>query len=204
MTNIKRRKYKISRSIMAPLWGHKKDPVHKKNYRPGQHGRSLFRSMSEFGKQILAKQSFKRYYEIREKQFKRIFNLAHKKKGNTGDLFIGLLETRLCSVVYNSCLAPTIFTAKQLVSHKHVLVNGKAVNRSSYTLKVGDIVTLHDSVKNIPPVLQAIESQERKAPDYLQVNVEKREIKLVKMPTFSEVPYPAKMRPEMVIEFYSR
>ena len=204
MTNIKRRKYKMSRNIQAPLWGQQKDPSHKRNYKPGEHTRSLFRSLSEFGKQVLAKQCFKWYYGIREKQFKRIFNLAHKKKGNTSDLFIGLLEARLSSVVYNSNLAPTIFAARQLVSHKHILVNGKIVNKSSYTLKPGDIIKLRDSVKNLPFVLQAIESQEKKSPDYLEVDIEKREIKLIKLPSFSEVPYPTKMKPEMVIGFYSR
>ncbi len=204
MTNIKRRKYKMSRNIQAALWGQQKDPVHKRNYRPGQHGASFFRSSSEFGRQMKAKQSFKWYYGIREKQFKNIFNLARKKRGNTSDFLIGYLETRLCSVVYNSVLVPTIFTAKQFVSHKHVMVNGKVVNRASYKLEPADIVTFCESARNFPQILQAIEQQERTPPDYLSVNVEKREIKLLKVPTFSEVAYPAKMKPSLVVEFYSR
>lgn len=204
MSNVKSRKYKMSRTILAPLWGQQKDPVHKKNYKIGQHGRSLFRTSSEFGKQMISKQCFKWYYHIRDKQFKKIFFLAKKKKGNTADLLIGLLETRLTSVLYQSCLVPTIFSAKQMVSHKHVLINAQVVNRASYTLKVGDVIKLRDSMKDSKLVLQALESQERKVPDYLSVDVDKREVRLVKVPVFADVPYPTKMKPEQVIELYSR
>ena len=203
MTNIKHRKYKISRVIKAPLWGRQKDPTNKRNYKPGQHGRSMFRTASEYGKQMVAKQCFKWYYCVREKQFRRIFHNALRKKGNTVDNLIGLLESRLTAVVYNSGLVPTIFTAKQLVSHKHVLVNNRVVNIASYQVNDGDVVQLRDSSKNLPQVLQAIASKEREVPAYLQVDADKRQIKLVKLPTFSEVPYPTIMKPNMVIEFYS-
>ncbi len=204
MTNIKRRKYKMSRNIKAALWGQQKDPANKKNYKPGQHGRSMFRMLSEFGKQMLAKQCFKWYYSIREKQFKRIVALAHRKKGNTPDVLVGLLEARLSSVLYTAGIVPTIFASKQLISHKHIMVNDKVVNKSSYTLTVGDVVKVRDSAKNLPAVIQAVESQERKAPGYLEVALDKREAKLLKFPTFAEIPYPTKMKPEMVIELYSR
>ena len=193
----------MSRVIKASLWGRPKDPVHKRNYRPGQHGRSLFRTSSEYGRQMIAQQCFKWYYCIREKQFRRTFKNAHRKKGNTVDNLIGLLESRLSAVLYNSSLVPTIFTAKQLISHKHVLVNGKVVNIASYNVAVGDVIKLRDSAKDLPCVLQAIAAKEREVPPYLEVNVDKREIRFLKLPTFAEVPYPTKMRPNMVIEYYS-
>lgn len=204
MTNIKHRKYKMSRRIQTSLWGREKDPANKKNYRPGQHGRSLFRSFSEFGKQMTAKQCFKWYYNIREKQFKRIFDKAYKKRENTSDTLVGLLESRLSAILYNSSLVPTIFTSQQFVSHKHVLVNDKVINLSSYNVKVGDIVSLRERAKNLPSVLQAIAQKERDVPAYLEVDVEKRQIKFIKVPTFAEVPYPTTMQPNMVVEFYSR
>ena len=203
MTNIVRRKYLLSRRILASLWGRDKDAVNKRNYRPGIHGKASFKKSSEFNKQLTAKQKFKSYYAIPGRQFYLIYKNAYKKKGNTSDNFIGLLEARLSSILYHSSLLPTIFSARQLISHKHVTVNGRTINISSYIVKVGSIIKIKKQYANLPVILQAIKEQ-RRIPDYLKVDIENRTITFIRIPKFSDVLYPTVMEPNLVIEFYSR
>ena len=166
------RKYRASRRLGVSLWGRSKDPFNTRNYPPGQHGNMGYKKPSDFGKQFAAHKKFKFYYAISSKQMRNVFLKAYKKRGDTGDNFVGLLESRLSSILYNSGLVPTIFSARQLISHKHVLVNGKTVNISSYIVKVGDVVTLKEKAKNLPAVIAAIQSQEHKVPDYLEVDTQ--------------------------------
>ncbi|OEY87070.1 30S ribosomal protein S4 [Wolbachia pipientis] len=204
MTNIINRKYRISRRLGINLWGRAKDPVNKRKYPPGQHGTLGFKKLSDFGKQFAAHKKFKFYYAISSKQLRSIFMDAYTKKGYTADNFIGFLESRLSSILYHSGLVPTIYSAKQLVSHKHVTVNDKIVNISSYRAKPGDVVKIRERASKIPIVEEAIQRQERKLPDYLEVSHEERSIKYLRVPKYSEVLYPSDMEVNLVVEFYSR
>ncbi len=204
MTTIVSRKYRISRRLGMNLWGRVKDQVNKRKYPPGQHGILGFKRLSDFGKQFAAHKKFKHYYAISSKQLRRIFLDAYNRKGYTADNFIGILESRLSAVLYHSGLVPTIYSAKQFISHKHVIVNDRVVNISSYRVKPGDIVKIRESAVKIPVVIETIEKQERKAPSYLEINNKEHSIKYLRVPQYSEVPYSADMEVNLVVEFYSR
>ncbi|WCR53427.1 MAG: 30S ribosomal protein S4 [Wolbachia endosymbiont of Ctenocephalides orientis wCori] len=204
MTTVITRKYRISRRLGVNLWGRAKDPVNKRKYPPGQHGILGFKKQSDFGKQFAAHKKFKFYYAISSKQMRRTFLDAYNKKGDTADNFIGILESRLSSVLYHSGLVPTIYAAKQLISHKHVEVNGKIVNISSYRVRPGNIVRIIAKAAKIPAVVEAVQKQERKAPDYLEVNVAELSVKCLRVPQYSEVPYSADMGVYLVVGFYSK
>lgn len=204
MTKRTQAKYKISRRLGESLWGRAKDPQNSKNYPPGLHGAAGRRkALSDFGTQLMAKQKLKGYYgNISEKQFRRIYKEADRRKGDTGENLIALLEQRLDAVVYRMNFVPTVFAARQLVNHKHVKINGKIVNISSYNVKEGDVIELTEKAKDIPMVIEAIEKQERDIPEYVKVEGHKgtflRATKLI------DVPYPVTMEPNLVIEYYSR
>lgn len=202
-------KYKRDRRLMVNLWGREKSPVVKRNYLPGQHGPKSGSKrpprLTDYCKQLHAKQKLRFYYgDIREKQFRRIFKEATRRKGNTGEIMIGLLERRLASVVYRMKLAPTVFAARQIVNHGHIRVNGQKVNIPSYMISEGDVVELSDQMKDNANILLAIESKERDVPDYIEMNIEKKSAKFTRVPKLEEVPYPVKMEPNVVVEFYSR
>jgi len=161
MTKVLKSKFKVSRRLGCSIWGNDKDPVIKRNYKPGQHS-SATRSYSDYGSHLMSKQKLKAHYgRISEKQFKNMFKLAFKKSGNTGENFVGLLESRLDVAVYRMGFAGSIFAARQLVSHKHVLVNGKKVNIPSYTLSENDVVSLCDKSKELPIVVHSIEKRQK-------------------------------------------
>lgn len=202
MTTIVKRKFRVSRLMRAPLWGSAKDPVHKRNYGPGQHGKNPPRKISDFYKQNAAQRAFRAYYNISKKQFAGIFSKAYKAPGNTNDNLIALLERRLSAALYHSGLVPTIFAAKQLVSHKHITVNNRIINISSYSLKEGDVVSIRERAFTIPCVQQA---QEKRAeiPHYLSVSHDKKLFKFLSMPKFNDVPYPVIMEPNLVTQYFS-
>ena len=198
------RKYRASRRLGLSLWGRSKDAFNTRNYPPGQHGSMGYKKPSDFGKQFAAHKKFKSYYAISSKQMRNIFLKAYKKRGDTSDNFVGLLESRLSSILYNSGLVPTIFSARQLISHKHILVNGKTVNISSYIVKPGDIIKLKEKAMNLPAVIAAIQAQEQKVPDYIEVDTKEKSVRYLRIPKYFEVPYPGNMEVNLVIEFYSR
>lgn len=205
MTKILNSKFKISRRLGASLWGSAKDPVLKKNYPPGQHGSTIQRRKTDHGTQLQAKQMLKGYYGyITEKQFFRIFQEAHRMKGNTSELLIGLLESRLDAAIYRLNLAPTIFAARQIVNHKHVLVNGRCVNIPSYRLKPNDVITLREKSKNLNIVLEASQKMERAVPSYFTHDEKAMKGTFLRMPVLADVPYPCEMKPHLIIEFYSK
>src|SRR5262249_914475 len=119
-------------------------------------------------------------------------------------ILIGLLERRLDAMIYRSKFVPTVFSARQFVSHGHVTVNGKRVTVPSYRVKVGDTINLKDRAKELSIVLEASQSTEREVPDYLEVDHKKMSAKMTRVPTLTEVPYPVEMEPHLVVEFYSR
>jgi len=205
VTKIVKSKYKISRRLGVSVWGRDKDPATKKNYRPGQHGPTFMRKVSDYGRQLNAKQLLKGFYgRIREKQFRKIFSEAVRSKGDTGENLVGFLESRLDSVVYRLNFASTIFAARQLVSHKHIKVNGKVTNIASYYVKEGDIIELSDKAKAFDIIQAAIEVMERPVPEYLELDPVHKKAKFIRVPKIAEVPYASVMEPQLVVEFYSR
>ena len=197
-------KYKIDRRMGENLWGRPKSPVNQRAYGPGQHGQRRKSKVSDFGLQLKAKQKLKGYYgNLTEKQFRRTYDEASRRKGNTSENLIGLLESRLDAVVYRSKFVPTPFAARQFVNHGHVQVNGKRVNIASYRVKPGDIVSVRERSRNMALVLEALQSGERDTPDYLEVDPKGMSVKFIRAPELAEVPYPVKMEPNLVIEFYA-
>ena len=198
-------KYKINRRLGENLWGRAKSPVNKREYGPGQHGQRR-KKPTDFGTQLRAKQKLKGYYgNITERQFRKIYTEAIRKKGDTSENLIGLLERRLDAVVYRLKFAPTVFAARQLVSHGHVMLNGKRADISSMFVSEGDEISLNPKMRENVQVLEGVSSQERQVPDYLEVVDQKAfKGKFVRTPKLSDVPYPVQMEPNLVIEFYSR
>jgi small subunit ribosomal protein S4 len=196
-------KYKLDRRMGENVWGRPKSPINRREYGPGQHGQRRKSKMSDFGIQLRAKQKLKGYYgDVTEKQFRAVYAEAVRMKGDTSQNLIGLLERRLQSVVYRAKFAPTVFAARQLVNHGHVLVNGRKCNIASAKVKPGDVIELSEKGKQMALVLEATASSERDVPEY--VAVEGLKASYVRIPTLDEVPYPVKMEPNLVVEFYSR
>ena len=197
-------KYKIDRRMGENIWGRPKSPVNQRQYGPGQHGQRRKSKVSDFGLQLRAKQKLKGYYgNLTEKQFARTYAEANRRKGNTSENLIGLLESRLDAVVYRAKFVPTPFAARQFVNHGHVLVNGKRVNIASYRVQPGDVVSVRERSRNMALVLEALQSGERDTPDYVQVDAKAMSATFVRAPELAEVPYPVKMEPNLVVEFYS-
>ena len=197
-------KYKLDRVMGENLWGRAKSPVNKRSYGPGQHGQRRKSKVSDFGLQLKAKQKLKGYYgNITEKQFVRIYTEAARRKGNTSENLISLLESRLDAVVYRAKFVPTPFAARQFVNHGHVLVNGKRVNIASFRVKAGDVVSVRERSRHMALVLEALQSGERDTPDYITVDGKGMAATFVRMPELAEVPYPVKMEPNLVVEFYA-
>jgi small subunit ribosomal protein S4 len=197
-------KYKIDRRMGENIWGRPKSPVNQRQYGPGQHGQRRKSKVSDFGIQLRAKQKLKGYYgNLTEKQFLGIYNEADRRKGNTSENLIGLLESRLDAIIYRSKFVPTPFAARQFVNHGHVLVNGKRVNIASYRCKVGDVVSIRERSRSMALVLEALQSTERDIPEYILVGDRGMSVTFNRIPELAEVPYPVKMEPNLVVEFYS-
>ena len=197
-------KYKLDRRMGENIWGRPKSPVNKREYGPGQHGQRRKSKVSDFGLQLRAKQKLKGYYgEITEKQFKKNYTEASRMKGDTSQNLIGLLEQRLDMVVYRAKFAPTIFSARQIVSHGHIRVNGVKCNIASRKVKPGDVVSLGKKAQEMALVIEAQSLAERDIPDYVAPDGTDK-ITYTRVPTLDEVPYPVKMEPNLVVEFYSR
>jgi len=197
-------KYKIDRRMGANLWGRAKSPVNKREYGPGQHGQRR-RKPSDYGVQLMAKQKLKGYYgNITEKQFHRYYNEAVRRAGDTSENLIGILECRLDAIVYRMKFVPTVFAARQLVSHGHVKVNGTKVTIPSCMVKVGDKIELRDKARTMGLVLDAMDSAERDVPDYIQVDHNMAQGSLTRIPLLADVPYAVQMEPNLVVEYYSR
>ncbi len=198
-------KHKIDRRLNVNLWGRPKSPLNDREYGPGQHGQRRNKKPSDFGLQLMAKQRLKGYYgNIGERQFRRFYAEASRKRGDTSENLIGLLERRLETVVYRAKFVATVFAARQLVNHGHVKVNGKRVNIGSYLLKAGDLVELREKAKDMVNVLAATQLGERDVPDYIEADHRKMSAKLARVPQLADVPYPVSMEPHLVVEFYSR
>ena len=197
-------KYKLDRRVGENLWGRPKSPVNKRSYGPGQHGQRRAKKLSDYGTQLQAKQKLKGYYgNITERQFRKYYQDASRRPGDTGENIIGLLETRLDTVVYRAKFVPTPFAARQLVSHVHVKVNGRRVTNASYHVTEKDAIELSPKAREMALVLEASKSTERDTPDFLEVS-EGKSVKLLRTPKLADVPYAVQMEPHLIVEFYSR
>ncbi|MGB0497319.1 MAG: 30S ribosomal protein S4 [Rubricella sp.] len=205
MTKRTSAKYKIDRRMGENIWGRPKSPVNRREYGPGQHGQRRKAKMSDFGLQLRAKQKLKGYYgDLTEKQFRRIYAEAERRKGDTGENLVGLLERRLDAVVYRAKFVPTIFAARQFVNHGHVTVNGRRVNIPSYRVNEGDVIEVRDRSKQLAIVLEAVALAERDVPEYIEADHSKMTATFVRTPSLSDVPYAVMMEPNLVVEFYAQ
>ena len=156
MTKRAESKYKINRRLGVNLWGRAKSPINKREYGPGQHGQRRKQKPTDFGIQLMAKQKLKGYYgNIGEKQFRKYYEEAVRRKGDTSENLIELLERRLDAVVYRMKFAITPFASRQFVNHGHVMVNGKKVNISSFLVRDGDVIEVREKSKQLAVVLDA-------------------------------------------------
>ncbi|GAB4519583.1 MAG: 30S ribosomal protein S4 [Amphiplicatus sp.] len=204
MTKRIRAKHKLDRRVGENVWGRPKSPINKRDYGPGMHGQRRKGKLSDFGLQLRAKQKLKGYYgEITERQFEKIYNEAVRRRGNTAEHLIGLLESRLDAIVYRAKFTPTVFAARQFVNHGHVKVNGRRVNIPSYRCKPGDVIEIKEKSRNMALVLEALQSPERDIPDYIEVDPKKMTATYLRVPEFAEVPYPCTMEPNLVVEYYA-
>ena len=205
MTKRINSKHKVDRRLKVNLWGRPKSPFNTRAYPPGQHGQGRKGKPTEYGTQLQAKQKLKSYYgNINERQFRNIYRKALKKKGDTTENLISLLETRLDTVIYRGKFTPTVFAARQLINHGHIRVNKKKVNIGSYLVKETDIIEVREKTKKLVIIDGSLASTERDVPEYIELDDKNKTVKLVRVPKFSEVPYPVIMEPSLVIEYYSR
>jgi small subunit ribosomal protein S4 len=204
MSKRQESKYKINRRLGVNLWGRAKSPLNNREYAPGQHGQRR-KKPSDFGTQLMAKQKLKGYYgNIGERQFRRLYAEAVRRRGDTGENLVELLERRLDAVVYRMKLVMTVFAARQFVNHGHVTVNGKRVNIPSYQVRDGDVIEVRNKSKQLAVVMEAIASTERDVPGYIELDTAALKGRYVRAPKLADVPYPVVMEPNLVVEFYSR
>ena len=205
MTKRLSSKHKVDRRLKVNLWGRPKSPFNSRDYAPGQHGKNKRGKLSDYGTQLQAKQKMKFYYgNMNERQFRNVYRKAIQKKGNTSENLVGYLERRLDTVIYRAKFALTVFSARQLINHAHVKVNGKKVNIPSYLVKAEDTIEIRDKSKELTMILGALVSKERDVPEYIQLDEKNKKAKLIRVPKFEEIPYPVIMEPNLVIEYYSR
>lgn len=197
-------KYKICRRLGENLWGRDKCPTNTNPTAPGQHG-ARRKKLTDYGIQLREKQKLKGYYgDVSESAFRRVFAEAVRRKGDTSENLIGLLESRLDAIVYRLNFVPTVFAARQFVNHKHVLVNGKVVNIPSYRCRPGDVIEVREKSRKVNMVIEAMDKMEREVPSYLSLEPSECKGTYNRLPVMDEVPYPVQMNPNLVVEFYSR
>ena len=205
MTKRQESKHKVDRRLKANLWGRPKSPYNIRNYPPGQHRKKRMRKLSDYGVQLQAKQKMKFYYgNMNERQFRNTYRKASQKKGDSTENLIGFLERRLDIVVYRAKFANTVFSARQLINHGHVCVNEKKVNIPSYLVKVDDLIEIKSKSKELTMIVGSLSSKERDVPDYIYSDEKNKKAKFIRVPKFSDVPFPSIMEPKLVIEYYSR
>ena len=205
MTKRLASKHKVDRRLKVNLWGRPKSPFNSRNYPPGQHGKTKRGKISDYGTQLEAKQKMKFYYgNMNERQFRNVYRKAIQKRGNTSENLVAFLESRLDTVIYRAKFAITVFSARQLINHGHIKVNGKKVSIPSYMVKAEDSIEVKEKSKEIANITGALTSKEREVPEYIQMDEKNKKAKLIRIPKFSDIPYPTIMEPNLVIEYYSR
>ena len=205
MTKRLASKHKVDRRLKINLWGRPKSPFNSRNYPPGQHGKTRRGKTSDYGTQLEAKQKMKFYYgNMNERQFRNVYRNARNKKGNTSENLIGFLERRLDIIIYRAKFSTTVFSARRLINHGHIRVNSRKVNIPSYLINEKDTIEVRDKSKEMTMIVGSLVNKEREIPDYIQMDEKSKKVKLIRVPKFSEVPYPTIMEPNLVIEYYSR
>ena len=194
-------KTKISRRFGEPILGDSK-ALQKKAYPPGQHGKGKRRKLSEYAVQLAEKQKAKYIYGVLEKQFENIFEKASSKKGVTGEVLLQLLESRLDNTVYHLGIATSRRAARQLVVHKHILVNGEIVNIPSYTLRPGETIEVREKSKSLETITESLASQSPKKHSWLEWDGGDMIGKLITVPPREDIP--ENINEQLIVELYSK
>ena len=192
---------RISRKFGEPILGDNK-ALQKKNYGPGMHGRGKKRKQSEYATQLAEKQKAKYTYGLLERQFAKLFDKASRKKGITGETLLQLLEARLDNTVYRLGIAPTRRAARQLVSHKHITVNGDIVNIPSFTLRAGDRVGVREKSKSLESITTSLSIQGVKKYPWLEWDTTEMEGKVIHLPVREDIP--ENINEQLIVELYSK
>jgi small subunit ribosomal protein S4 len=192
---------RISRKFGEPILGDNK-ALQKKNYAPGMHGKTKKRKVSEYATQLAEKQKAKYIYGLLERQFAKLFDKASRKKGVTGEVLLQLLEARLDNTVYRLGIAPTRRAARQLVSHKHITVNGDIVNIPSFTLKAGDVIGVRERSKSLESITTSLLIQGAKKYHWLEWDTTEMTGKLIHVPMRDDIP--ENINEQLIVELYSK
>lgn len=194
-------KSKIARKFRDPIYGPDKY-YEKKNYPPGMHGQSRRRpKSSEYGTQLMEKQKAKYTYGILERQFRNTFLKAARKGGKTGEVLLQLIEARLDNVVFRLGIAPTRSAARQLISHRHISVNGSVVNIPSYEIRPGDIISVRERSKSLESILNSVASRSNQYP-WLEWDVNTLTGKFMSYPEREQIP--ENIKEQLIVELYSK
>ena len=194
-------KSKVARKFNDPIFGPSK-AVQKKPYGPGQHGRGRRKKKSEYAIQLNEKQKAKYTYGVLERQFANLFQKASRKSGITGEVLLQLLESRLDNVVFRLGISPTRRGARQLVLHKHILVNGDVVNIASFTLKTGDIVSVREKSKSLEVVVNSLGSNRSQKYPWLEWDNTELSGRMMTLPEREEIP--ENIQEQLIVELYSK
>jgi small subunit ribosomal protein S4 len=194
-------KARISRKFNEPILGDSK-ALQKKNYAPGMHGKGKKRKQSEYAVQLAEKQKAKYIYGVLERQFENTFDKASRKKGVTGEVLLQMLESRLDNTVYRLGIAPTRRAARQLVVHKHIIVNGDVVNIPSFTLRPGDQVAVRERSKSLEAITNSLSVQGAKKYNWLEWDGHEMVGKLINLPPREDIP--ENINEQLIVELYSK
>ncbi|MDR1743922.1 MAG: 30S ribosomal protein S4 [Dysgonamonadaceae bacterium] len=194
-------KSKIARKFGEPIFGPDK-VLSKKNYPPGQHGNSRRKKTSEYGIQLREKQRAKYTYGVLEKQFRLTFERAARSRGITGEVLLQLLESRLDNIVYRLGVAPTRAAARQLVTHRHITVDGKVVNIPSYTVKAGQLVGVREKSKSLEVIVNALDGFNHSKYPWLEWDKGSYVGKLLHLPERADIP--ENIKEQLIVELYSK
>ena len=193
---------KIARKFGEPIFGPDK-VFEKKNYPPGMHGNMRKRKKtSEYGVQLQEKQKAKFTYGVLERQFSNLFKKASRSKGITGEALLQLLESRLDNVVFRMGIAPTRAAARQLVSHRHITVNGKVVNIPSYIVKAGEFVGVREKSKSLEVITESLSGSRRNAYSWIEWDADKMTGRFLNMPEREDIP--ENIKEQLIVELYSK
>ncbi len=194
-------KSKIARRFGEPIFGPDK-VLSRKNYPPGQHGNSRRRKTSEYGIQLREKQRAKYTYGVLEKQFRRTFDKASSSRGITGEVLLQLLELRLDNIVFRLGIAPTRAAARQLVTHRHIVLNGNVVNIPSYTVKAGDIIGVREKSKSLEVIVNSLTGFNHSKYPWLEWDNGSISGKLLHVPERNDIP--ESIKEQLIVELYSK
>lgn len=194
-------KTKVARKFGEAIYGPDK-VFEKKNYPPGQHGANRRKKTSEYGTQLKEKQKAKYTYGLLERQFSNLFKRAQRTKGVTGEVLLGFLESRLDNVVYRLGIAPTRAAARQLVGHRHIIVDGEVVNIPSYSLKAGQVIGVREKSKSLEVIASSLTSSNAQRYSWIEWDRHSMTGKFLNMPERSDIP--ENIKEQLIVDLYSK